>query len=194
MVQSVLDVMPDVQIVQMTDRVTPEVSGVSAVSRRDYDGKLMTFRMQHLADLEDQFITLDTDVVVQKELLSVFEQPFDVALTKRTESIKSLNGVDLAKEMPYNTGVMFSKNRRFWQDALKVLMQLNPETHTWWGDQLSVKVVAESGRYGVRELSCDQYNYTPKNQGDRPDVHVIHYKGERKQWMIRNAAQIRPNV
>ncbi len=186
MVASVRRVMPDIHVVQMTDMATEKITGVDEVRRKDYDGKLMTFRMAHLADVAENFITLDTDVIVQKDLRHVFDLSFDVALTKRTGAVMSANGVDLAKEMPYNTGVMFSKSRHFWKCTVEVLKELNPETHKWWGDQLSVRVVADSGIFSVKELPCEQFNYTPKSLHDRPDVSVIHYKGERKAWMIAN--------
>jgi lipopolysaccharide biosynthesis glycosyltransferase len=193
MVDSVRQAMPGLPVVQMTDISTPLVPGVDEVIRKDYDGKLMTFRMRHLAGLEEDFITLDTDVIVRRDLRSVFDEPFDVALTMREAPIMSMNGVDLAKEMPYNTGLMFSRNPRFWQEAYAVLMRLEPETHRWWGDQLSVKVAAESERYTVKQLPCDEYNYTPRNRQDMPDaVYMIHYKGERKQWMLKNGLMLRP--
>ena len=186
MVDSVRKVMPGLPILQMTDMLTPPVPGVDMIARKEYDGKLMTFRMRHLADLEEDFITLDTDVIVRKDLRHIFESSFDVALTMRQSAVTSLNGIDLAKAMPYNTGLMLSRNPRFWRDALAVLLELKPETHLWWGDQLSVKVVVETGNYAVKTLSCDEYNYTPKSRLDMPDVHMIHYKGERKKWMLKN--------
>lgn len=193
MVDSVRRTMPGATVVQLTDQVTSAVPGVDEIIRKDYDGKLMTFRMRHLAGLEDEFITLDTDVIVRRDLRPLFDASFDVALTMRETPVTSINGVDLAKEMPYNTGLMFSRNPRFWQEAYAVLMRLDPDTHRWWGDQLSVKVVAESGRYMVKELPCDEYNYTPRNRLDMPETAcMIHYKGERKQWMLKNGQTLRP--
>jgi hypothetical protein len=180
--------MPGAEIVQMTDKATPEVPGVDAVIRREWDGRnLMILRLAHLAALERHAcVLLDTDIVVQHSLDHVFEQPFDVALTVRHERIKDENGVNVTELMPYNTGVMFSRHTGFWQKALEYCRQL-PENHRdWWGDQLSVKHVADSGAFRVLELPCEKYNYSPRTEEE--DVggrYCVHYKGRRKSWMTR---------
>jgi len=190
MVQSVLKAMPGVEIVQLTDEVTPQVKGTTSVIRKPFDGMLMTFRMQHLADLKGNWITLDTDVLVLKDLRPIMEKDFDVALTKRTGRIMS-DGIDIVAHMPYNTGVMFSKNHLFWENAYKALLGMPESAHKWWGDQLSVRLAAESGRYTVLELDCNTYNYTPKDADERADVYVLHFKGPRKDWMLNGNYDIR---
>lgn len=186
MVKSVLKAMPGVEIVQLTDMVTPQIKGVSSVIRKPYDGLLMTFRMQHLAELTGDWITLDTDIIVLKDLRSVFakDYPFDVALTRRYGKILDKDGIDIVAHMPYNTGVMFSRNRQFWKDAYKALLRMPASAHQWWGDQLSVRLAAESNRYSVLELNCDEYNYSPDKEGEKKDVFVLHFKGKRKDWML----------
>lgn len=188
MVKSVLKAMPDSKIIQLTDMTTPQVKGVSSVVRKHYNGLLMTFRMQHLADLDGEWITLDTDVIVKKDLRSVFNEDFDVALTKRYGAIYDSDGNDVAKIMPYNTGVMFSRNKIFWKNAYKLLLTMPESAHKWWGDQLSVKLCAESNKFNLLELNCDEYNYTPTSESDKKDVFVLHYKGKRKDWMINGTS------
>jgi hypothetical protein len=184
MVASVLKAMPDAQIIQLTDDTTPKVKGVTSVVRKPYDGvNLMTYRMSHLADLEGDWITLDTDILVMKDLRVVFDKDFDVALTRRYGTILSPDGIDIVESMPYNTGVMFSRNKLFWENAYKTLLGMPESAHRWWGDQLSVRLAAEGNRFNVLELSCDTYNYTPKDDKDRKDVFVYHFKGNRKDWM-----------
>jgi len=148
--------------------VTEQVKGVTSVIRKPYDGHLMTFRMQHLAELEGNWITLDTDVLVLKDLREVFTKgyAFDVALTRRYGKILDEDGLDIVAYMPYNTGVMFSSNKQFWKDAYKALLRMPESAHKWWGDQLSVRLAADSGKFSVLELDCDTYNYTPKNVND----------------------------
>ena len=129
MVASVLKAMPGAEIVQMTDMVTPLVKGASSIIRKPYNGKLMTFRMQHLAELKGEWITLDTDVIVKKDLRPIFIQEFDVALTKRTGQILDQDGIDIVALMPYNTGVMFSRNHQFWKLAYKSLLDMPEQAH-----------------------------------------------------------------
>lgn len=196
MVESALKAMPGVNIIQMTDDVTPVIKGVTSVVRKPYDGYLMTFRMQHLADLKGDWITLDTDVIVRKDLREVFKQEFDVALTRRYGTILSPDGIDIVEAMPYNTGVMFSRNRQFWVNCYKTLIYMPESAHKWWGDQLSVRLAAESNRFNVLELNCDTYNYTPTSEQDFKDVYALHFKGNRKEWMKNGSYQLHgtPNV
>jgi len=174
----------DAEIIHLTDRVTPQVTGSHKVIRKHFDGNLMTFRMEHLADLEGEWLTLDTDIIVRKDLSHVMEQDFDVALTKRTKPIYDESGINIVDYMPYNTGVMFSKNQQFWQDAYQLLLDMPEEAHRWWGDQLSVYAAANTGKYQVTELDCDTYNYSPNSADDDKDCHVLHFKGKRKEWML----------
>lgn len=186
MVKSVLNAMQCVEIVQLTDMVTPQIKGVNSVIRKPYDGNLMTFRMMHLAELAGDWITLDTDIIVLKDLREVFNKgyDFDVALTRRYGKILDQDGMDIVAYMPYNTGVMFSRNRQFWKDAYKALLKMPESAHKWWGDQLSVRLAAESNRYSVLELNCDEYNYSPNSENENKDVYVLHFKGKRKDWML----------
>lgn len=146
----------------------------------------MTFRMMHLSELAGEWITLDTDIIVLKDLREVFNKgyDFDVALTRRYGKILDQDGIDIVAYMPYNTGVMFSRNRQFWKDAYKALLKMPESAHKWWGDQLSVRLAVESNRYNVLELNCDEYNYSPNSEKENKDVYVLHFKGKRKDWML----------
>lgn len=184
MVESVLNAVKGANVIQLTDEHTPIIKGVNSVVRKRFNGQIMLFRMQHLADLRGEWITLDTDMIIKKDLSSVFDNDFDVALTRRYGSIFDKNGVDIVKLMPYNNGVMFSRNHEFWREALHSINFMDDELKKWWGDQVAVKEIAESGRYNVLELDCAEYNYTPKDADERKDVYVYHFKGQRKEWMM----------
>ncbi len=189
MVTSVKQVMPAAKIVQMTDYDTKPVIGVDEVIRKRYDGRfLMPYRMLHLQDFpESQAIFLDTDVVVRKDLAPVFDEDFDIGLTIRLHPIIDPNGVDVTKTMPYNTGVMFSKQagKPFWAKAHQYCLSLPLEKREWWGDQLSVKAIADTTSLKVKTFPCDLYNYTPKKPDeDLGGKFVVHYKGKRKEWML----------
>ena len=184
MVQSARKACKNAQIIQLSDEHTQIVKDVDKVVRKPYNGKLMLFRMQHLADLRGEWVNLDTDIIVKKDLADVFNLDFDVALTKRESPILDSNGFDITTIMPYNGGVIFSRNHLFWQDALRKIESLNHEQHDWWGDQVAIKLVADTNYYNIVELPCDEYNYTPSNAEERKDVYVYHFKGQRKDWMM----------
>jgi len=170
MVASVKEVMPNVNIIQLSDMNTPIIKGVNTIIRKEYNGLIMLFRLEHLASLRGNWITLDTDMIIKKDLSHVFDQDFDVALTRRYGVIMDTNGNDLVKIMPYNAGVMFSKNHEFWKDALEALKTFKKETHEWYGDQLAIKFISDKNQYKVLELPCDEYKYTPKDKEERKDV------------------------
>ena len=172
------------ELVQMTDGSTPAVRGTDAVLRRPWDGeRLMTYRLQHLAALVEPALIVDTDILFMRDVRDVWEQDFDVALTRRVGPALDPNGTDLAEVMPYNTGVMFSRSQAFWQRCHELCAGFPPEVQRWYGDQYAVRFAAPE--FNVLELAVDPYNYSP----DSPDEdvsqrYVVHYKGPRKAWML----------
>ncbi|TAM46400.1 MAG: hypothetical protein EPN55_05440 [Gammaproteobacteria bacterium] len=191
MVASVKAVMPGARIVQMTDTDTKPVTGVNDVIRKRYDGRfLMPYRLLHLKDFPPtDVVFLDTDIIVQKDLSPVFSEDFDIGLTRRYKPVRDLNGYDLAAEMPYNTGVMFSRASGipFWNKAYEHCLTLPKQDQEWWGDQVSIKVAADTTDLKLKEFPCDIYNYTPRTQDeDVSNKFVLHFKGpHRKEWMLK---------
>jgi lipopolysaccharide biosynthesis glycosyltransferase len=189
MVASVRQAMPGAKIVQMTDYTTKPVQGVHEVIRKRWDGKrLMTYRLLHLEEFPPaNAVFLDADTVVRKDLTSVFDGEFDVALTRRDATDLTL-GEAVLEAMPFNTGVMFSKasGRQFWLAAHAAVRAMPDEHQVWWGDQLAVKKVAEETSLKVAEYPCALYNYTPTSPDeDLSERYVVHYKGrERKPWLL----------
>ncbi len=172
-----------VPIIQLTDMDTPLIEGCTA-QRIPWSDELMLWRMQHLIQLNaPEVCALDTDVVVQADLRPVFHKPFDVALTKREGPILDPHGVDLAKLMPYNCGVMFARGTKFWQACADLIAAMPIEARLWWGDQYAVRLLAP--KFNTLELKCDEYNYTPSTAyEDVSKRKVVHYKGNRKNWMV----------
>lgn len=186
MVASAKRVMPDLEVVQLTNIGTPEIKGVdSSIRKKIIYPFLMQYRLSHFKDFPGDAIFIDTDTVILRDLRPVFEKQFDVALTRRTGRI-IVDGKDIVPEQPFNTGVMFSRNPAFWSDVFDCCWKLNDDLKHWYGDQMSVKVVVDSGKFNILELPCFEYNYSPKRPGeDLTGKYVAHYKGEkRKAWMI----------
>jgi hypothetical protein len=193
MVATVRRAMPTARILQLTDEDTSPVTGADEVIRRPYDGvHLMHFRLVHLAELAPcDAVFLDTDVMVQRNLAPLFEWEFDVALTVREAGVIDPDGVDVTIDMPYNNGVMLSKASgwEFWREAERYCAKLSSEQRRWYGEQRAVKAVADVIPLCILDLPCNIYNYTPASETeDVRDRFVVHYKGERKPWMIRRGA------
>lgn len=188
MVASVRSSMPQAKIVQMTDQDTAPVRGVDEVIRKRWDKRfLMVYRLLHLKDFPaSNAVFLDTDVVVQKDLSHIFDENFDICLTRRYGIVRDPTGYNLAEEMPYNTGVMFSKPSGwpFWNQTYECSLSFPKEDKEWWGDQVAIKKAADVTTLKIIELPCDLYNYTPRKHDENlSEKFVVHYKGARKEWM-----------
>ncbi len=188
MVVSAKEAMPGIEIVQMTDMRTPIIRGVDdaqLVETKEGD-EFMPYRLKHLSLFEGDGIFLDTDIIVKRDLREAFDEPFEVGLTKRDYPIfGKQTGQNLAEAMPYNTGVMFSRSQGFWRDCYEYCLSLPKEKQQWWGDQLAVKAIAESGEYKVKVFNCETWNRVPVRSDDLGDAYAVHYKGEkRKEWML----------
>lgn len=173
-------VMPDVEVWQLTDGNTPKVAGIDGCLRVGGDMPMAVRRMTAHSMLHGEWLFVDTDVVVQKDVRHVFESPFLVAVTDRVGSLWE-HSPDV-KDMPYNMGVTFSRSPDFWLDAKEKLLQLDPELQQWCGDQLVVCALA--GPKYLKVLPGHIYNFTPGTRDeDRSHAAIVHYKGARKAWI-----------
>lgn len=185
MVASCKKYMPTVPIVHMRDEATQEMDGCRS-QVLPWDGKhLMTYRGDHLSALgRKDVLSLDVDVIVQRDLRKVFHKPFDVAVTKRKGPIYGADGVDITVPMPYNAGVIFAQTPAVWDRMAMLIRSMPDDLQTWWGDQIALKALAPE--FNTLELPCSIYNYTPSTEDeDVSDKAVVHYKGNRKDWMLR---------
>lgn len=180
MVKSVRQHMPGTPIVHFTDETSPGVRGVDEVLRRA-NGKMLEVRLQHYADCQGDWLLLDTDTKLYGDPSNVFELPFDVALSDRNWPHLP-QSFEVMLTMPYNSGVVFSRNQQFWSDVLSV-WQKNAE-NDWLSEQRAVWTVVRSGLHHVRVLNGAVYNYPPRVKDDPcTGVVIAHYKGNRKAWM-----------
>lgn len=186
-------VMPNVEIVQFSDEHTPEVPSVSTVRRKESAGRhLLDLRLRHYADCDDAWLLLDTDVSVRADVGHVFDnQGFDIALCDRNWPHLP-QGERILQEMPFNTGVCFSRTHGFWQDVLDVWRRFDPSRRdNWMSEQLAVYEVVRWGKYLVKILPGMVYNYPPEKQDDAPaTAAIVHFKGPRKEWLSPHATRV----
>lgn len=182
MVRSAHAVIPGVEVIHMSGDSTPPIEGADTVFRRSVDPeKMMLSRLEHYKSLPaGDNLFVDTDVIFQKNPEVVFKDEFDVALTRRDGSMY-VEKTNLYALMPYNSGVMFCRNPRFFADCYDHCLTLEEGRKHWFGDQLALKVVVESGKYLVKELDCHTWNYAPKSDGeDLSSKGIVHYKGRKR--------------
>lgn len=180
LIASARKVMPNVDLVQLTDDKTPRLEGVKAI-RIAGEMPMGVRRVSHYATLEGEWVFLDTDVIFRKSVEDVFKKAFDVAVVSREGTY--MHGSDYAKAMPYNFGVVFSRSPRYWRTVLSGLRTLPKELQEWGGEQLVTCELARRKDFNVEVLPSG-YNFTPeKREDDVSGAAILHLKGPRKAWI-----------
>ena len=193
MVESIKDV-HGIPVVQMTDLKTKPVKGVDKVVRLPFRVPLMLYRLKHLATYRHtEMLIVDTDVIAKRPVDDVWDIDFDVALTLRGPGeLMTGDGLDISIEMPFNTGVMFSRGNAFWRDCYTWLAGGTPEEQRWYGDQLAVANVVRRETHEVLALLCSEFNWAPSSRTDTSEARFWHYKGAtRKKWITSDYGQNR---
>lgn len=192
LLQSVRSVMPGVPVVQLTDETSDVLEGVDEVKRIPGKMPMAVRRISHHAALDGDWLFVDTDVVIQKDVRDVFKSAFDVAVTDRIGT--EMEGTPYAKSMPFNMGVTFSRSPRFWEILKFNLVMLSPHFQQWTGDQMVFcKMIAHAGELGfnIKILPGRTYNYPPRlPDEDVSHASIVHYKGKfgRKDWLNETRA------
>jgi len=189
LIRSVRQTMPGVRVTQFTDEQSPGVYGVDAVLRKPKT-RMAVLRMAHQASVEGDWLFVDTDVVIQRDVRPVFEEAFDIAVSDRNWSHLPAATDTFSAAMPHNIGVVFSRSPAFWQVVHDRLLVLPEELQSWMGDQVAACEVIRSGRFAVKLLAGMEYNYPPSNGDEawRGRASILHYKGQRKPLLLQQMA------
>lgn len=193
-----IDSMP-AQVLQLKQRY-PQ----SMVANVDCQYELMS----HICNPAEWVTFLDADVVLAKELeFPPCETIPDIFVTWRNH----VNGSEeMAREQPYNYGVFGVRMSRQTMEMMVWLryriLQMAPQHQQWYGNQLALADLLGQPRgerftatmrwtlndpgtkLEVLSLPCDQWNYSPDSiDEDVSSRSVLHFKGNRKEWMERYA-------
>jgi hypothetical protein len=153
-------------------------------------------------------ILIDADLMFQRDPFALFDGGFDVGLTYVT-------GAELH---PFNSGVILIDPGRggVARDYLAAVDDLvagyAPELRSWYGDQMAIAALlgnpefpegtsdvmdSEAGAVRYRLLPAADWNYSaPLDAHDAPqfapapDAGIVHFKGERKEFMLRYASEV----
>lgn len=181
LIESVNKAMPGTEIWHLTNESCPAVEG-TVTKRLPDDLPMGVRRIQHYSELEGDWLLLDSDVIVQKDVRCIFNGPVEIAVVSRKGTV--LEGSDYEKRFPYNFGVVFSRCPKFWNEALATLKRAPRELQEWEGEQLVLGYLADRGGYRVAYLPSS-YNWTPESPDeDVTGKHIVHYKGHRKKWLL----------
>lgn len=181
MMASVRNHMPDMILTQLTDAKTKRIKGVDEVLR--IDGKTYPYLLlSHMANCPLPFIRVDYDMIFQGDLSPCLQGDFDIAVNGHGDDF--ILQTEFGRMNPLATCVWAANNgtaHDFAREVRKTHMTSGRDN--WLGLVTSCNEVLP--RYKVKELDGRIYNYCPKEREDRPeDVLVLHYKGNRKQWMF----------
>ena len=192
LVRSVRASMPGVAVVQFTDEQTAAVAGVNEVRRLPAE-PMARLRMRHHAQAKGEWLFVDSDVLIQRDVRKVFAGPFDVALT--TRNWKHLTPAEgFARRMPFNVGVVFSRTPGFWRAVYDRVLHMPEELQHWMGDQQAIcDLVASGPKFTIAYLKGSKYNLPPAlvddadglNQRLQAKASILHFKGlERKTLLL----------
>lgn len=187
MIRSVRRTMPGVEVVQFTDTKSSPVEGVDKVERLPLE--LMAIHtVKHYSRCEGEWLLLDTDVLVQKDVRDVFDDhDFDVAITDREKTMVSgEQDSRFIKLNPYNIGVVFSRNPAFWRAVLVGLLVLPEKFQRWMGNQIVAARVIATKKFKVKIIPGYIYNFPPTRTTPIHHASILHYKGAiRKRKLLK---------
>lgn len=175
----------DAPILQLSDDKTETFKGVSSILRIERNIPLMTWRMkahQLAHSMAEEILFVEPDVRLNEDILDVFEQSFDIAVTPRIDDV-AWGDESLSEKAPYTQGTTFSRSDQFWREAKMYCQSLPEREQNWMGDLLSIAHVIGGGKYKVLELDGSVYNRIP-NDPTETNAKALHYKGKRKAWLF----------
>ncbi|MBW4644611.1 MAG: hypothetical protein KME23_16750, partial [Goleter apudmare HA4340-LM2] len=147
-------------------------------------------------DFSSDVVLLDSDILINDNLESLFIQEFDVALTVRAD-----------QEMPINGGIIYVSQKNpvsvinFFQKLYSLYTEKYQQKSQWWGDQYALADAIgykassklepgniEIDGVNILLLPCEIYNFSPNYESDLDvcelkEQKVLHFKGLRKQYM-----------
>ena len=162
-----------VEIVQMSDMKTGEVPGIDSCFRVDSWPFGIWYFDAMLAFPAEQFLRIDYDAMIRRDVSDVFSHDFDIAIAKEH------NG-------RMNNGVVFVKNKEVLKDAQANYMKTGMDN--WQDIQTAMQETIDSGLFRIRKLD-ESYNmiFKPDRQVTIPeDTHIVHFKGVRKELIVNN--------
>lgn len=184
MLASIRKVMPDVQVIQFTDATSEILEGVDGFIRIGGNLPMAIRRLTHHANCHGDWLFCDTDVIFQSDIRDVFDEEFDIALTDRVGTY--MEKTEYAKFQPFNMGITFSRNPKFWELAIEKLKGFPSQYQQWEGDQMVVCGLADNQKtpFDIVILPGRIYNFTPKTEHeDVSHAAIVHYKGAKKSWI-----------
>jgi hypothetical protein len=175
LLESVRATMPGVEVWQLTDATSETLPGVDGVKRIEGGMPMGLRRVTAQGQCVGDWLFVDSDVVIRKDVRDVFDSQFDIAVTDRKGT--EMEGTPYGRAMPYNNGVVFSRSPAFWDAAKATLLRLPPRLQEWEGEQHVLCHLAKHDQFTVKVLPGRIFNFPPTKDGDVSHAAILHYKG-----------------
>lgn len=156
-------------IVQMSDIDTGRVEGVDSVHRCESWPFGVWYYDAMLSFPAKEFLRLDYDCVILRDVEGVFALDFDVAIAKE-------------RDLVMNNGVVFVKDKAIFEEAKRAY--LKSEQDNWMDIQIAMQAAIDTGSFKVRKLALS-YNQPFKRSRPVPEeTKILHFKGAMKSEML----------
>jgi len=154
----------EIEVIQLTDPITPEVPGVSSVIRSPLSAHIMVARLQAYSQLrltDDFTFFCDADSIFINALR--IESSHDVLLSPRVETHKinshypehypEFEGKTTMEVMPFLFGAIAVRGENnIFNGLLRKCLKLPPRFHRWYGDQVALAKAVGAGNFNYGHL------------------------------------------
>ena len=215
LVESIRLVIGDsVNVIQLSDKKTPKVFGVSRVQRSDLSPFIMVARLQAYSQVKEPEETIffcDADSLFISPLELNFQNT-SLLLSKRSvdglindrypEFYPEFTGKRMTEVMPFLFGAIATRDDQsdFFDSLLNICMGLPVRFHRWYGDQYALASLVESGKVNYGLLTLEKHLAIVKAELSSAQislardfgVQMITFKGpSSKAYMEGTLAQLR---
>src|SRR5690554_1844420 len=147
---------------------------------------------EHIQNATEDTVLIDCDMLIMQDFSEVWQQDFDVAITKRDE--KKIRMRHLPNGIPYNGGVVFVRNtdsaKRFiqaWTDCNRYLFE-DTRAHSGYLKKYAGMnqaalgyLLEERGGYDickVIDVPCAKYNACAPEFWENSNAKIVHVKSD----------------
>jgi hypothetical protein len=198
---------PGAEIIQVTDKDTPTIPGVTWAHPTEGNPEyLMLWRTRAFAALQlaQPALYMDTDMLVRRPLHpELLLGDAVIAVTRRSFMREAIfnakqRGQDYSEHAnktldavyPYIGCCTITPDGFAWEQLAEMYDRLEPKYKTWYGDQEVLReYVNRLPPFVVAHLPEHQYACLPEHFGEHPNPVIAHYKGNRKAQMFTDAAR-----
>jgi len=200
----------EIEIVQLSDRSTTPVEGVTSCKNMKLSPRIMVARLEAYASLEIKQPTLflDADMLILQnfDLPSLSANEVGVTLRKERDNVlfgeesregkefPEFRGKTALEVMPYIYSFVYTSSEILFVRQLNALRRMPTRFQRWYGDQVTLKSELDSGRFAIRQFESDIFNRSVRSKFTFEEVLnsaegtcVVHFKGPRSKELMLGA-------